>query len=111
MLGDSFTDQEKASPETEAMAAAALEVYRRQYFAARRRASGSEPSPDPHRQPLLGSVDGRIPVAKAAAIRAQLRQILDDVAASSERAREHSGEETVQVNMLIGYFTLEPPTG
>jgi len=112
MVGDSFTDQEKASPEAEAMAAAALELYRRQYFAARRRASGSAAGPDPHRQPLLGSVDGRIPVAKAAAIRAQLLQIFDDVAASSEHAGEHAGdEETVQVNMLVGYFTLAPPTG
>ena len=111
MVGDSFTDEEKASPEAEAMAAAALELYRRQYFAARRRASGPAPGPDPHQQPLLGTVDGRIPVAKAAAIRAQLREIFDEVAASTQRTGEHTGEETVQVNMLVGFFTLAPPTG
>src|SRR6266699_3542125 len=84
LVGDSLTDQEKASPEAEAMAAAALELYRRQYFATRR-AGPPVPSLEPPQKPLLGSADGRIPVSLAAAIRDQLRQIIDDVAAASER--------------------------
>ena len=45
ILGDDLTDTEKLSPEAEAMAAAALELYRRQYFAARR---ASAPWPGRH---------------------------------------------------------------
>ncbi len=110
LVGDSLTDQEKASPEAEAMAAAALELYRRQYFATRR-AGPPVPSLEPHQKPLLGSADGRIPVSLAAAIRDQLRQIIDDVAAASERTGEQAeDEETVRVHLLVGYFTPTPPT-
>jgi DNA-binding transcriptional ArsR family regulator len=110
MVGDGFSDQEKASPESEAMAAAAMEFFRRQFFAARR-ARPTVPGLEPHQKPLLGSADGRIPVAKAAAIRAQLRQIIDDVAAAGASSAEPAeDEETVLVHLLVGYFTPTPPT-
>ena len=70
------------------------------------------PSLEPHQRPLLGSTDGRIPVSKAAAIRTQLRQIIEDVAAAAkDHPAEHAeDEEMVLVHVLVGYFTPTPPT-
>jgi DNA-binding transcriptional ArsR family regulator len=117
IIGDGLTDQEKVSPEAEAMAAAALEMYRGQFFAARRAGQIHETAAEaePHRKPLLAVADGWVSAAKAAAIREQLVRILDDVGgaqggwgeAADGRA---SGQETVQVNLLVGYFTAESPT-
>src|SRR5215470_237732 len=45
VIGDTFTEQERASPEAEGMTAAAFELYRRQYFAARR-AAAADPAAD-----------------------------------------------------------------
>ena len=112
IAGDNLTEQEKTSAEAEAMAAAAMEFFRRQFYAARR-ARPNVPSLEPHQRPLLGSADGRMPVAKAAAIRAQLRQMIEDVAAAaSDHAAEHAeDEEMVPVHLLVGFFTPAPPTG
>ena len=98
IVGDDFTEQEKTSPEAEAMAAAAMEFFRRQFFAARRAMEVAEPQ----QLPLLASADGRISAARAAVIRAQLREIVDELA---QGAGGDAGEETVQVNLLVGYFT------
>ena len=123
IIGDDLTDQEKVSPEAEAMAAAALELYRGQFFAARRANLGdpSSPSPEPHTKSLLAVGDGRVPVAKAAAIREQLQRILEDVTRADKDWADGpdgpggpggvaAGQERVQVNLLVGYFAKEPPT-
>lgn len=117
IIGDDLTDQEKVSPEAEAMAAAALEMYRGQFFAARRASQTGETAADaePHRKPLLGIGDGRVSVAKAAAMREQLVRILDDVGGAQGswgKAPDGgaAGQETVQVNLLVGYFIEKSPT-
>ncbi len=108
IIGDSLTDREKVSPEAEAMAAAALELYRRQFFAARR-ALGPDPSASGAELPgkmLLAVGDGWMPAAKAAAIRERLRQILDDVTTAAETTGEASaGHDLVPVNLLVGFFS------
>jgi DNA-binding transcriptional ArsR family regulator len=117
IIGDDLTDQEKVSPEAEAMAAAALEMYRGQFFAARRASQSDETAADaePHQKPLLGIGDGRVSVAKAAAMREQLVRILDDVGGAQgswAKAPDGgaAGQETVQVNLLVGYFIEKSPT-
>jgi hypothetical protein len=92
-------------------------MYRAQFFAASRAGRGdpTASAAEPNRKPLLGVGAGRVPVAKAAAIREQLVRILEDVgeaegswAAGSDGGE--SGQETVHVNLLVGFFTQEAPT-
>ena len=114
MLGDDLTEQEKASPEAEAMAAAAMEFFRRQFFAARRAGHDDLPGAEPesYRRTLLAFSDGWVPASQAAAIREQLRRMLDDlVATTAGQSAGGADEDMVQVNVLIGYFTSTPPTG
>jgi DNA-binding transcriptional ArsR family regulator len=113
-VGDDLTEHEKGSPEAEAMAAAAMEFFRRQFFAARRAGhddlTGAEP--EPYRRTLLALADGWVPASRAAAIREQLRQMLDDLPATTAgQSADGADEDMVQVNVLIGYFTSMPPTG
>jgi DNA-binding transcriptional ArsR family regulator len=127
IIGDNFTDDERASPEAEAMTAAALEMYRRQHFAARR-ARLRDPSaaaPQGYQKSLLAMTDGWVPAARAEAIRAQLRELLDEVtshvgdrdsaagggAAGSGTAVAGADDGMVRVHLLIGYFGVEPPAG
>jgi DNA-binding transcriptional ArsR family regulator len=102
VIGDTFTEQEKVSPEAEGMTAAAFELYRRQYFAARRAAAAdSADARGPH--PLLGTGSGRLPAARAAAIRDQLHRIFDEIAAAGDGSGQADGD-LVPVNLLIGFF-------
>ncbi len=116
IIGDNFSDDERASPEAEAMTAAALEMYRRQHFAARR-AKLRDPSaaaPQGHQKSLLAMTEGWIPAARAAAIRAQLREILDEVTshmAHRGTAADGADDDLVRVHLLIGYFGVGPPAG
>ena len=108
IMGDDLTDQEKVSPEAEAMAAAALDLYRRQFFAARRArpVDQAADAAEPHRRMVLAMADGKVPAARAAAIYDLLYQLLDEVA-DSERARpaDSSDEEMIPINLLLGYFS------
>jgi len=105
VIGHGFTEQEKVSPEAEGMTAAAFELYRRQFFAARR-AAAADPAPqDP--EPLLGISDGRLPAARAVAIREQLSRIFEEIAAARQTSGEAGdSEDLVPVSMLVGYFRL-----
>ncbi len=110
ILGDDLTDTEKLSPEAEAMAAAALELYRRQYFAARRARPHGETDAEPHRRAVMAMADGVVPAARAAEIHDQLRQLLDELVESSRSGHaDGTAEEMVRVNLLIGYFTDDRP--
>ena len=111
ILGDDLTDTEKLSPEAEAMAAAALELYRRQYFAARRASPPGQADTEPHRRAVMAMADGVVPAARAAEIHDQLRQLLDELVESSRSGHaDGTTEEMVRVNLLIGYFTDDQPT-
>ena len=106
IMGDDLTDEEKLSPEAEALTAAALELYRRQYFATRRARPVSQADAEPHRRSVMAIADGMVPAARAAQIYDLLYQLLEEV---SESNRDHradgAAEDLVPVNLLIGYFT------
>jgi DNA-binding transcriptional ArsR family regulator len=110
IMGDDLTDEEKLSPEAEALTAAALELYRRQYFATRRARPVSGDDPEPHRRSVMAIADGMVPAARAAQIYDLLYQLLEEVAESDrDHRRDHRADgaagDLVPVNLLIGYFT------
>ncbi len=97
-----LTDQERTSPEAEAMVAAALEMYRREYFAAKRSAQPGAGHAAPGRQrDLLAISDGRVSATRAAAIHQQLKALFDEVSAEPDA----DAADLVPVNLLIGYFS------
>jgi DNA-binding transcriptional ArsR family regulator len=111
-LGDDLTDREKVSPEAEALAAAALELYRRQFFATRR-ARPRDPAAEeaePHRRMVMAIADGWVPAARAAEIYDQLYQLLEEVA---EAGRDHDAraadQDLIPINLMIGYFSTDEP--
>lgn len=111
-LGDDLSDSEKVSPEAEALAAAALELYRRQFFATRR-ARPRDPAAEeaePHRRMVMAIGDGWLPAARAAEIYDQLYQLLEEVA---EAGRNHDGRgadpDLIPINLMIGYFSTDEP--
>ncbi len=121
MLGAGLTDAEKGSAEAEAAVAAALETYRSQFFTAHRAglladaAPEADPAPpagtaaeaDKYRKMVLGMSVDRVTKARAAEIRDRLEQIMADL---SDAAEEHSdGEDTVLINVLVGYFSPSGP--
>ena len=108
IMGDDLTDQEKVSPEAEAIAAAALDLYRRQFFATRRARPADQAADDaePHCRMVMAITDGMVPAARAAAIYDLLYQLLDEVTESGRgRAADGAGEELVPINLLLGYFS------
>lgn len=110
IMGDDLTDTEKVSPEAEAMAAAALELYRRKYFGTRRARPPGQAEDEPHRRQVMAIADGVVPAARAAEIYDLLYQLLDEVAESSQEHRAGgTAEDMVPVNLLIGYFTEDQP--
>jgi DNA-binding transcriptional ArsR family regulator len=104
VLGPGLTDTEKTSADAEAAIAAMLDVYRSQYFAARREGlADSSAEVEPHRRALLAMHEARLPAARATEIRERLQQVLDDIAAYSPG--EDDGENTVVVSVLVGYVS------
>ena len=109
IMGDDLTDNEKVSPEAEAMAAAALELYRRQFFATRRTRLGAAAADEQHRRMVLAMADGMVPVSRAAAIYDLLYQLLEEVAQSDrDIPTDSSSEPLVSVDLLLGYFSQDP---
>jgi 3-methyladenine DNA glycosylase/8-oxoguanine DNA glycosylase len=108
ILGDELTDREKVSPEAEALAAAALELYRRQFFATRR-ARPRDPAAEeaePHRRMVMAIADGRVPAARAAEIYDRLYQLLEEVAeAGRNHAADGADTDLIPINLLVGYFS------
>jgi len=108
MFGPGLTDDEKGSSESEAAVAALLEIYRSRFFAARRAGqipSSASPPAEPYRKEVLSVAEAWVPVARAAAIRQRLQDVIDDLAQPSEGP----SPGTVQVSVLIGYFSPESP--
>ena len=106
VIGDTFTEQERISAEAERMTAAAFELYRRQFFAARR-AAAADPASPAEPEPLLGISDGRLPAARAAAIRDELWRIFEEItAARLTSSGADDDADTVPVSMLVGYFQM-----
>jgi DNA-binding transcriptional ArsR family regulator len=113
-LGDDLTDRERDSPEAEALAAAALELYRRQFFATRR-ARPRDPVADeaePHRRMVLAIADGWLPAARAAEIYDQLYRLLDEVVeAGRSQAEPGADADLVPIELMVGYFSTDEQQG
>jgi DNA-binding transcriptional ArsR family regulator len=113
LMDDNLTDAEKVGPEAEAVAAAALDLYRRQFFAARRArpADKEAEEAEPHRRMVIAMTDGLVPASRAAAIHDLLRQLLDEVTEGGHvGAADNAEEHLVPVNLLVGYFTDDQST-
>jgi len=112
ILGDELTDQEKVSPEAEALAAAALELYRRHFFNTRRARPRDQVAEQaqPHRRMIMAIADGRLPAARAAEIYDRLHELLEEVAEAG-RNHDEPGDDAdlVPVNLMIGYFSTDEP--
>jgi DNA-binding transcriptional ArsR family regulator len=112
MLGADLTATQKASQEAEATVAAAFDLYRSQFFAARRAgligdATPSELGSELYRRGTLSVCVARVPVTRAAAIREELQRIADEL--NQPEASQDSGEDTITVNVIVGYFTSDQP--
>ena len=107
--GDEVSPEERTSPEAEAMVAAALEIFRREYFGVLRSSDESEPGQPAagpaRRPPLLAITDGEVPAARVAAIHDQLRALVDEVSAEPAPG----ADDLVPIELLVGYFSQEPP--
>ncbi|HET9896644.1 MAG TPA: helix-turn-helix domain-containing protein [Streptosporangiaceae bacterium] len=116
MLGPGLTNTQKSSAEGEAAVAAALEMYRRQFFAARRaglaadEATGAEDLTglEKYRKVILGLSVARVSKAEAARFRARLQQIMDDLAEAE--ANQTDSDDVAVINVLVGYFSAAPAT-
>lgn len=111
ILGPGLTDSQKSSAEAEATVAAALEMYRRQFFAEHRAAKARAETDAGLGEPemVLGMRVARVTRARAADILARLEQIQDDVSDSEDEAAdgEVPADDTVKINVLVGYFSPE----
>jgi DNA-binding transcriptional ArsR family regulator len=104
-----FTDDERRSPETEAAVGVLFDLFRSRFFAASRAGllpAQTSANTETHRKVVLNVTETRVPVAKAAAIRERLQAILDDL---DEPSSEPPAADTVQVNLLIGYYSPAEP--
>ncbi len=107
ILGPGLTETQKSSSAAEDTVAAALEMYRRQFFAAHR---AQEPD---ERQMILGMRVARLSPARAADIYQRLEQIQHDLteAEAQDKGGADQGEtdSAVKINVLVGYFAAPPP--
>jgi DNA-binding transcriptional ArsR family regulator len=92
--------------DTETLIAGVMDRYRSQFVAAQR-AGLLTPAEDPAeaawRQHLFGLTELRVSARRAAAVRAKLREALDELSAPG--AEDPDG---VPVNVLVGYFSAGP---
>ena len=108
-LGAGLTEEQKKTAEAEATVAAALEFYRSQFFEAHRSGaivSVDTPGAEEHRIMLLCMTVAKVPKDEAAAFRARLQQLLDDLSEAEDRASGR--DDNVTVNALGGYFCPDP---
>jgi DNA-binding transcriptional ArsR family regulator len=108
MLGTTLEEKQKVSADAEAAAAAVLELYRSQFFAAYRSnlaSSGANAAErESHRKTTLCMSVARVPAAIAAEIRERMQQVVNDLTEAEAKA-EADGADTVTVNVLLGYFS------
>jgi DNA-binding transcriptional ArsR family regulator len=111
-LGAGLTDEQKKSAEAEASVAAVLELYRSQFFAAHRAgaiASKDTPGTEEHRKTMLGMTRSKVSRNDATSFRTGLQQLMDDLVEAEKRASD--SEDTITVNVLVGYFSPDPAQG
>jgi DNA-binding transcriptional ArsR family regulator len=108
-LGVGLTDEQKKTAEAEATVAAALALYRSQFFAAQRAGtivSENTPGAPEHRKMMFCTNRAEVPREEAAAFRSRLQQLIDDLADAEKRA--FGRDDNVTVNVLGGFFCPDP---
>lgn len=108
-LGAGLTEEQKKTPEAEATVAAALELYRSQFFAAHRAGaivSEDTPGAPEHRKMLLWMSLAKLPRDEAGAFRSRMQQLMDDMSDAEERASGR--DDNVTVYALSGFFCPDP---
>ncbi len=108
-LGVGLTEEQKKTAEAEATVAAALELYRSQFFAAHRSGaivSEDTPGAPEHRKMLLCMNLAKVPQEEAASFRSRLQQLMDDLSDAEKRATGR--DDNVTVNALAGFFCPDP---
>jgi DNA-binding transcriptional ArsR family regulator len=111
-LGAGLTDEQKKSAEAEASVAAVLELYRSQFFAAHRAgaiASKDTPGTEEHRKTMLGMTRSKVSRNDATSFRTRLQQLMDDLVEAEKRTSD--SEDTITLNVLVGYFSPDPAQG
>lgn len=95
-----MSEDERSGPEAEAMVAAIMEMFRREYFAALRSEQSDSGDSTGHPR-LLSYTDGEISAARAAAIRDQLRALNEELSAPPDP----DATDLVPVKLLAGFLT------
>lgn len=111
-LGAGLTDEQKKSAEAEAAAAAVLDLFRKQFFAARRADlvnSEDEVPSGRHRRAMLGMTVAHVSRAQAASFRAKLQQLMDELNEAEADAADR--DDNVAVNVLLGYYSSDRSGG
>jgi DNA-binding transcriptional ArsR family regulator len=101
MFGPGLLASPEGTDETEPVMAALLDRYRQQFFAAHRAGQippGDYPAEQAHRRVLFTMAETRVSIEAAAAARARLQEVLDDLEAAEDR-------DGVPVNLLIGFYS------
>jgi predicted transcriptional regulator len=103
ILGPQLTESQKAMAATEAAATAAVDLYVKELFAARRAVRSAAPEADgPEQNGRLGINLARLSAEQAADVRQRLEQILEDLANAETKGSDDP--DAVALNVLIGYF-------
>jgi len=110
-LGTELDEREKAGADAEAAAAAVLELYRSEFFAAYRSSLAAADAAgvaerERRRDTMLSMSVIRVPRAKAAEIQARLQQMAADLTEAESQAAA-DGPDTVTVNVLLGYYNSD----
>ncbi len=109
-LGAGLTEEQKKSAEAEAAATAILDLFGKQFFAARRAgliSSEDDLPSEQHRRTMLGMTVATVSRAQAASFRAKLQRLMDEL--TEAEADTADGDDTVTVNVLLGYYSSDRP--
>lgn len=96
-----MSQQERSGPEAEAMVAAVMEMFRREYFAAVRAEQSSPSDSTGHQHTLMAYTDGEVSAERAAAIRKQLSALSDELGTPPDP----DATDLVPIKLLLGYLS------
>jgi DNA-binding transcriptional ArsR family regulator len=119
-LGAGLTEEQKKSAEAEAATAAVLDLFGKQFFAARRAGlvnseadmpsgddvlSGDDVPSEQYRRTMLGMTVAKVSKAHAASFRERLQQLMDELSEAEADAADR--DDVVTVNVLLGYYSSD----
>lgn len=109
-LGGTLTRTREGSDAVEAATAAALEVFRSEFFAAHRArlaevSPPTEPDLDEPDRSILNVTRLKLSTVHAESILRRLRQIIEDMTAAEAELGAAGDEDVITVNLLLGFFS------